>query len=169
MRKSLEVYQKTIDSLHTKYASLSKTKDPSFLREEAFQLHGAQKSYLKASMDFCVFAPQLRNSLDKLLIGIFTDQWREMRIARANTAGNFARDSQDMERARGWLKEMGESDKAFRRELYAARKQLEDTAELAIRPSRDLEDYSVSSLPYLGHSSTTSAANIPRSPRKETS
>lgn len=150
VRRALDTNQKQYDYLLSKYASQAKTKEPSSLREDAFQLHEARRAYLKSSMDFCTLAPQLRASLDKLLIRVFFDQWREMRIARDDTVATFSRVTQDMERVKGWTREMEDSEKAFKRELHAARKQLEDTAEAAARPSRELDDYSSSTVPFLG-------------------
>ena len=118
-------------------------KEASALREDAFQLHEARKAYLKASMDFSVAAPQLRMSFDKLLVRIFYDQWRDMRISRENTNPLFSKWNGDLERIKGWSCEMEIGEKAFRRELQAARKQIEETAEITARPSRELEDYSV--------------------------
>jgi hypothetical protein len=166
VRRSLEHCQKHFDGLQTKYASQAKSKEPSSLREDAFQLHEARKAYIKASMDYCVLAPQLRTTIDKLLIRIFSDQWREMRLSRENSAATFARGAQEMDRVRGWIREMENSDKAFKKELYAARKQLEETAEVAARPSRELDDYSASTVPYLGHARSASHGNVPKSPRK---
>lgn len=150
VRRILDQNQKQYDNLLARYSSQAKTKEPSALREDAFQLHEARKAYLKSSMDFCVLAPQLRTTLDKLMVRIFFDQWREMRMSRENSAAGLSRGVQEMERIKGWTHEMENSEKAFRRELHAARKQLEETAETAARPSRELDDYSVSATPYLG-------------------
>ncbi len=117
-------------------------------------------------MDYCVLAPQLRTMIDKLLIRIFSDQWREMRLSGENSGATFARGAHEMERVKGWIREMENSDKAFKRELHAARKQLEEIAEIAARPSRELDDYSVSTVPYLGHTPSPSRGNIPKSPGK---
>ena len=167
VRRILEQSQKTFDNLQSKYASQAKSKEPSSLREDAFQLHEARKAYLKASMDFFLLAPQLRFTLDKLLVRIFFDQWREMRISRDNTAATFGRSAQEMERVKGWAREMESSERVFRRELQAARKELEDAAEMSTRPSRELEDYSASTIPHLGaHAHSASAAIGGRSPKK---
>jgi VAD1 Analog of StAR-related lipid transfer domain/PH domain len=117
-------------------------------------------------MDYCVLAPQLRTTIDKLIIRIFSDQWREMRLARENSGATFARGAQEMDRVKGWTREMENSDKAFQRELYAARKELEEAAETVARPSRELDDYSISTVPYLGHAPSASRGNVPKSPRK---
>lgn len=117
-------------------------------------------------MEYCVQAPQLRTTIDKLLIRIFSDQWREMRTSRENSGATFARGAHEMDRVKGWVREMENSDKAFKRELYAARKQLEETAEISARPSRDLDDYSVSTVAYLGHAPSASHGQLPKSPKK---
>ena len=161
VRRNLEQCQKSFDSLQNKYAAQGKSKEPSSLREDAFQLHEARKAYLKASMEFFIFAPQLKLSLDKLLVRLFFDQWREMRISRDNSSASFARNAQDMERVRGWTQEIENGEKAFRKELHIVRKELEDAAELSTRPSRELEDYAISTAPYSGRPGpATSGANL---------
>ena len=143
LRRNLDAAQKQLDSLQSRYASQAKTKEASSLREDAFQLHEARKTYLKASMDFSVMAPQLRMNLDKLLVKIFADQWRDMREPRLNINSSIVKWGSDIERVRGWSREMENGEKTFRRELQNARHQIEETAEAAIRPSRELEDYAV--------------------------
>lgn len=149
-RRTMDAAQKSFDTVISRYSSQSKTKESSSLREDAFQLHEARKMYLKSSMDFCVQAPQLRASLDKLIVRIFAEQWKEMRNARESSSAAFARLSGEMDRVRGWSREMENSERAFKRELLAARRQIEDNAEQMTRPSRELEDYSASTVPFLG-------------------
>jgi PH domain len=149
-RRALEQTQKQYDHLQARYSSQAKSKEPSSLREDAFQLHEAHKAYLKASMDFAIQAPQVRGTLDKLLVRISFDQWRETKIVNDTNAAIFAKCGQEMDRIRGWLHEMENSDRFSRRELVTARKQIEEAAELAARPSRELEDYSIATVPYLG-------------------
>ena len=95
-------------------------------------------------MDFCVVAPHLHLSLDKLLVKAFTEQWRDMRLARESTTGMLIKAGADLDRIRGWSREMESGEKIFIRELYTARKQIEDQTELMYRPSRELEDYALS-------------------------
>ena len=83
-------------------------------------------------------------ALDKTLVKVFSDQWREMRGPRDNLNAAYGRWGNDIERVRGWSREMESSEKTFRRELFSARKQIEESAEMAMRPSRELEDYSPS-------------------------
>jgi hypothetical protein len=167
VRRSVETAQKTFDHLQGKYAGLGKSKEASSLREEAFQLHEARKLYLKAMMDFFSLTPQFRFALDRLLVKVFFEQWREMRTSRDNTAATFQRSADDMQRIMGWLTEMEASERGFRNELLAAKKQLEDAAELETRPSRELEDYTLSTVPqYTGHSHSASTSTLQRSPTK---
>ena len=139
--------------------SQSKTKEPSSLREDAFQVHETRKSYLKASLDFCLLAPQLRYTIDKLLVRVSADQWREMKRARENGSGSFAKWGTEMDRVRGWSKEMDAGESVFRRELQLARREIADTAAQAFKPSRELEEYNLSTVNYLG-SKGPSAVNI---------
>lgn len=138
-RRAVDQSQKQLDSLLSRYSSQSKTKEASALREDAFQVHEARKTYLKASMDFSVVAPQLRMALDKLLVKSFSDQWRDTRNTRQ--MGILEKWTEDIERVRGWSQEMESGEKTFRRELHNARRQIEESAELACRPSRELDDY----------------------------
>ncbi|KAH0534208.1 hypothetical protein FGG08_007205, partial [Glutinoglossum americanum] len=149
-RRYLEQNQKTYDSVVTRFAAQSRTKEPSSLREDAFQLHEARKAYLKASMEFCVVAPQVRFTLDKLLVKIFSDQWRDLKNSRETQNTTFDKWGGEMERIRSWSREMEAGERTFKRELQTAKKSIEEATEVAARPSRELEDYAASTIPYLG-------------------
>jgi len=141
VRRNFDQSQRQLDTLQSRYSAQAKTKEASSLREDAFQLHEARKAYLKASMDFSVVAPQLRMALDKILVKVFSDQWLYMRDPWQRISGSVERWGIDIDRVRGWSREMGNGEKAFQRELLNARKQIEENTELAVRPSRELEDY----------------------------
>lgn len=157
-RKTLENTQRTFDGAIARYAGQAKTKESSSLREDAFQLHEARRAYLKASMDFCVMAPQVSANLDKLLVKVISEQWKDMKSARETPNKNLGTWNSDIDRVRGWSKEMENSERVFKRELHLARQQVESSAEVAARPSRDLDDYSVSTVPYLGKNGPSSQA-----------
>lgn len=148
-RRVLDTTQKTFDTTLARYVGQSKAKEPSSLREDAFAVYETRKAYLKASMDFCQLAPQIRFSLDKLLVRISFDVWKEMRRWRDMSFGSnkFA---DEMDRIRGWSKEMETSEALFKRELQAARRDVGETAVATFKPSRELEDYSSSTVAYLG-------------------
>ena len=116
-RKQFELAQRAYDSTLSRFFGQPRAKEASSLREDAFQLHEARKSYLKTSMDFCVQGPQLRASLDKLLVRVFADQWRDFRNARETTTAMFSKWNPEMDRIRGWGREMENSERAFKREL----------------------------------------------------
>ena len=142
-RRAFEQSQKQLDSLQSRYSAQTKAKEASSLREDAFQLHEARKTYLKASMDYSVAAPQLRMALDKMLVRVFADQWRDMRTPQQKISSSIGKWASEIERVKGWSREMETGDRAFQRELQNARRQIEESAEAAARPSRELEDYDV--------------------------
>lgn len=149
-RRYLEQSQKTFDATLARYVGQSKTKELSSLREDAFQVHETRKAYLKASLDFCLLAPQLRYTIDRLLVRVCSDQWREIKRAREVGGVNLAKWGGDMDRVRGWSKEMEAGERVFRRELQLARREIAETASQASMPSRELEDYNLSTVAFLG-------------------
>lgn len=146
-RRTLDAAQKTFDTTLARYVSQSKTKEPSALREDAFAVYETRKAYLKASLDFCQMAPQVRAGLDKLLVRVCADLYREMRRSREGPVAGWG---DELERIRGWSKEMEASEGMFRRELQVARREIGEGTLLLYKPSRELEDYSISTVPYLG-------------------
>jgi hypothetical protein len=149
-RRYLEQSQKIFDTTLARYVGQSKTKELSSLREDAFQVHETRKAYLKASLDFCLLAPQLRYTMDRLLVRVSSDQWREIKRSRDIGAINFAKWGSDMDRVRGWSKEMEAGERVFRRELQIARREIAETASQASMPSRELDDYNLSTVAFLG-------------------
>lgn len=168
-RRYLEQSQKTFDSTLARYVAQSKTKEPSALREDAFQVHETRKAYLKASLDFCLLAPQLRYTIDKLLVRVSSDHWRDMKRSREVSLGTFAKWGNEMDRVRGWSKEMEAGEATFRRELQLARKDIAETASQASKPSRELEDYNLSTVAYLGSRGPSTVNIQPQSKHTERS
>lgn len=143
-RRQLEQTQRYYDTILSRYYGQARTKDSSGLREDAFQLHEARKSYLKASMDFCIIAPQFRSTLDSTLIRIFCDRWFEMKDFSEMSTDVFVKNGVEITRVRDWSREMQQNEKSLRHELQQARIQIEESAETTARPSRELDDYSTS-------------------------
>lgn len=150
-RRALDAAQKTFDATLARYVGQSKTKEPSSLREDAFAVFETRRAYLKASLDFCQAAPQVRAALDRLLVKICAHVGREVRRAREST-GVVGQSSwgDELERIRGWAKEMEMAEGVFKREMQLARRDIGETTIAACKPSRELEDYSVSTVPFLG-------------------
>ncbi|KAK5653093.1 hypothetical protein OQA88_9191 [Cercophora sp. LCS_1] len=142
-RRALETAQKTFDSTLARYVGQSKTKEPSALREDAFAVYETRKAYLKASLDFCQLAPQIRAGLDRLLVKVCADLGREI-VKKGGGVG------EELERIRGWSREMEGMEGVFRRELQVARREVGEGTLALYRPSRELEDYSLSTVPFLG-------------------
>jgi hypothetical protein len=149
VRRALEQSQRAYDTTLSRYLSQSKTKEPSALREDAFSVYENRKTYIQTSMDYCQLAPQLRFTLDKLLVKICSDFWREMKRGR-DAVTNATRWDQEIDRIRGWAKEMELSEGIFRRELQTARRHLGDITFEEFKPSRELDDYSTSTVPFIG-------------------
>ncbi|KJZ78985.1 hypothetical protein HIM_01758 [Hirsutella minnesotensis 3608] len=145
-RRGLEHSQRAYDSTLARYVGQSKTKEPSALREDAFSMWESKKAYIQASMEFCQLAPQLRFTVDMLLVKVCGEIWNEMKRSRDATA-NATRWVREMDRLRGWAKEMELSEGVFKRELKNAKKELGETAFEELKPSRELEDYSTSTVP----------------------
>ncbi|RYP64051.1 hypothetical protein DL770_009260 [Monosporascus sp. CRB-9-2] len=165
-RRILDQTQKAFDNALARCVGQSKTKEPSALREDAFSAFEARKAYLKASMDFCQTAPQLRLTLDKLLIRLSTDTWREMKTSR-DVTGSFSKFAREMDRVRGWTKDMEGAEPTFKRELQLARQDIEDNALASFKPSRELDDYSASTVPFLGSRGPMNVATENRKAEKQ--
>ena len=135
-RRAFDQAQKTFDTALARYVSQSKMKEPSALREDAFALFENRKAYMRASLDLCVLGPQLCFSLDKLLVRMSSDMFRDLKRMMGAQL--------EMERIRGWAKEMEAFEYIFRRELLLSRKAILDASVSAQKPSRELEDYSPS-------------------------
>ncbi|KAI6785749.1 uncharacterized protein J7T54_006088 [Emericellopsis cladophorae] len=149
IKKVLEQAQRTFDMALARYVAQPKTKEASHLREDAFSVYEARKAYLQASMDFCQLAPQVRFTMDKVLVKVSGEIWKELKRGREAATG-ATRHERDMDRVRGWAREMEISESVFRRELQIARRDLGDQALIGCKPSRELEDYSTSTVPFLG-------------------
>ncbi|KAK7751619.1 SNF1-interacting protein [Diatrype stigma] len=164
-KRTLEHAQKAFDNALARYLGQSKTKEPSALREDAFSVFETRKAYLKASMDFCQTAPQLRLTLDKLLIRVSTDVWRELKRSKDGT-GSFAKYGHEMDRVRGWTKDMELAEPSFKRELHTVRREIAENALSSFRPSRELDDYSASTVPFLGSRGPMNVATDDKSTAK---
>lgn len=121
-------------------------------------MHEARKAYLKSALDFALLTSQIKSSLDRLLVNVCFDQWRSFKQLRDTSSAQFAQASKEMERIKGWSHELTTTEKTSKNEILAARRQIEESTEYALRPSRELEDYSVSTVAYVNNSRGPSAA-----------
>ncbi|CEJ89257.1 hypothetical protein VHEMI05111 [[Torrubiella] hemipterigena] len=148
IRRTLEQSQRTYDSTLSRYVSQHKTKEPSALREDAFSVYESRKAYILASMDYCQLVPQIRSTLDRLLVKVSSELWKEMKGSR-DAATNATRYTREMDRIKGWARGMEYAESVFTKELQAARRTLSDSTLERFKPSRELDDYSTSTVPFL--------------------
>lgn len=94
--------------------------------------------------------PHFRFAFDKLLIRISFDHWREIKRSSENTMSIFTEIGTEMDRIRGWSKEIESNEAVFRRELHFARQEISEIAVETSKPSREIEDYNVSTVAFLG-------------------
>lgn len=69
-----------------------------------------------------------------------------MRRSRDNSGASFAKWGAEMDRVRGWSREMEAGEGIFRRELQIARREIAEAASQASKPSRELDDYNLSTV-----------------------
>ena len=145
VRRQLDQSQRTFDSAQTRYSAQTKSKEPSSLREDAFQLFEVRKAYLKASLDYACAGPHLKIALDTLIVNTFRNQSSALQAALDRSSSLTMKAFPDIERIGAWARNVSKGEKEYRRQLLSARRQIEDAAESTMRPSRELEDYSNSS------------------------
>ncbi|KAI5804552.1 hypothetical protein EDC01DRAFT_425088 [Geopyxis carbonaria] len=161
IRRTWETAQAKYDSLLARFLSQSKSKEPSSLREDAFQLYEARKAYMKVCYDFCVAAPSLRAGLDRTLTKVLSDLWREQTSLRKDSTGIAERCRTDIERIRSWSDAMDSNAVVFRKQLVGARKELEERSKREHQPGRELDEYSISTVPYLTSRGSMGGGHVP--------
>ncbi|PHH82695.1 hypothetical protein CDD82_5145 [Ophiocordyceps australis] len=148
-RRSLEQTQRVYDTALGRFVGQSKTKEPSALREDAFAVYENRKAYIQAAMEFCVLAPQLRFAMDQLLVKLCGGMWMDMLRSR-DASVNATRWAWEMDRVRGWAREMEVSEGSLKRQLEAARREISETVIQDSKPSRELDDYSTCTTAFPG-------------------
>ncbi|CCX34380.1 Similar to Uncharacterized PH domain-containing protein C19A8.02; acc. no. O13818 [Pyronema omphalodes CBS 100304] len=149
IKRLLEAAQNKYDALLARYLSQNKSKEPSALREDAFALYEARKAYIKTSFDFCIAAPLFRSNLDKLLTKVISNQWREQMSMRDDNGNLLKKCGADVERIRSCYDSMEANERLFLKQLTAAGAALEKRAYKDHQPARELDEYSISTVPYL--------------------
>jgi hypothetical protein len=66
MKRNLDRLMEKYDSVLQRYFGLSKFRDPSSFREDAFQLFDARRSYLKSSLEFAFASNNLKFQLEQI-------------------------------------------------------------------------------------------------------
>jgi hypothetical protein len=133
MRKNLEYLQSKYDSFLSKFVAQSKTREPSALREDAFQLYDVRQSYLAASLDICVETSKFQNQLNTMLLMLSQIIFGDKSTYDANY---------DL-KIKAWLDAECKSIKSLLQDMKQSRAQIEKATVSQWEPSRDLKDHNV--------------------------
>lgn len=129
IRKNFDFFQTKFDTLLSKYAAQNKTKEPSALREDAFQLYEVRKSYLSASLDICVEIAKLHQCLDSSLVSM-----AEMVLKDKDSF-----DEKYLDKVKAWSVAISASVKTLLNDMQYSRNQIEESTNAQFLPSRDLK------------------------------
>ncbi|KAK9365979.1 hypothetical protein V1509DRAFT_312402 [Lipomyces kononenkoae] len=143
IKRVFDSTQSRYDSLVSRYASQSKTKEPSALREDAFQLYEARRQYVKTAFDLCLVTVSLKHAIDRTIIHAFSDQWL-MFGHDINESSNspYSAIAHNLRRIRKWCDQMRGPMKTLFKELSMTRRDLEGLVLYEISPPRELSEYS---------------------------
>lgn len=141
-RRTFEAAQARYDYQLGRYLGYAKTKEPSALREDAFQLAEARTAYVKASYDMCTSISLTAAKLDICLVKALSEPYilPPKEFALADTIPQKI--SVEMLRLRSWAKSMSKSYKPLTKEMEKAAKEMEHAAIERLQPSRDIDVYS---------------------------
>ncbi|ODQ65071.1 hypothetical protein NADFUDRAFT_51670 [Nadsonia fulvescens var. elongata DSM 6958] len=146
--RTFEVAQSKYDGMLTRYTSLSKTKEPSALRESAFLLYEVRKQYIKASFDISVAIINLHRSVDRILVNAVSDWFLSVQHVGTDSSNElFIKLGIEMHRLRSWSNASELAFDSIHKDMISARKRIEESTLTAILPSRDLKDYTLASAP----------------------
>lgn len=141
IRKSFEIAQTKYDYMLSKYMGLSKNKEPSALREDAFQLAEARTSYFKISFQLADILSMVQSKLDSCLVRSLADPWILPPAEFNHSDPVFQKVSVEMTRLKFWAKAVQKDHKPFLKQLSSSGKEIELQAIQKFQPSRDLTEY----------------------------
>lgn len=140
-RKAFEIAQSKYDLYLSRYSAQSKTKEPSALREDAFQLSEVRKAYIHISLEVCIALSNIQKSLDSALVGLSVNLWKDVDLSLAASNPHILELYQQIEKIKSWAKACDFSLKILSKDMNTARKQIEESAIQQFTPSRDLNDH----------------------------
>lgn len=145
VRRNFESSQSKYDTLLSRYAALSKSKEPSAIREDAFALAEAKKAYIKASFDLACIIHSVERQINTVLIDTMADPWLLRRESLAPNNPRYHQIGVDMYRIKSWSRIIGGPLKSLETEMLKVRHELEQQTVDKTVPSRDLRDYTAQS------------------------
>lgn len=142
-RRIFENAQYAYDNQLSKYLGLSRNKEPSALREDAFQLSEAHATYIKASFDLGCTMSLVQSHLDICLVRTLSQPWILSPKDFGCADPVAQRISVEMMRLKSWAKYMQRTSKPLAKEMEKAAKEMEKAAIERFVPSRELNSYTV--------------------------
>ncbi|KAF9149521.1 SNF1-interacting protein [Linnemannia schmuckeri] len=136
--KALEKYESTL----AKYNGQSRQKEPSALREEAFQLYDTRKAYIQAAMACSMLCIKFQDSLDQLVLGTFLDLIATQHDYFSGNADHFGSMALQVLQLKTYMKGHKEASAVALQELEQNKERYTADAIEYWKPSRSLKCYS---------------------------
>ncbi|KAH7055235.1 hypothetical protein BKA57DRAFT_453347 [Linnemannia elongata] len=136
--KALEKYESTL----AKYNGQSRQKEPSALREEAFQLYDTRKAYIQAAMACSMLCIKFQDSLDQLVLGTFLDLIATQHDYFSGNADHFGSMALQVLQLKTYMKGHKEASTVALQELEQNKERYTTDAIEYWKPSRSLKCYS---------------------------
>ncbi|KAF9113448.1 SNF1-interacting protein [Mortierella sp. AM989] len=135
--KTLEKYESTL----AKYNGQNRQKEPSALREEAFQLYDTRKAYIQAAMSCSMLCIKFQDALDQLVLGVFLDLIATQHDYFSGNADHFGSIGLQVLQLKTYMKEHQEASAPTLQELEQNKERyIADSIEYW-KPSRSLKSY----------------------------
>ncbi|ODV80330.1 Snf1p protein-interacting protein [Suhomyces tanzawaensis NRRL Y-17324] len=143
IRKNFDVYQEKHDRYLELYLATPKTKDAASIMEDAKEFFQVRKDYIHASLDLVVEVATLGNLLDKVLVGLSSDLWKNKRSAfTSGSNASFIKESWlKINRIRGWCDSYSLAIEKLGGDMVLARNQVEESSTHQFQPSSDPNQY----------------------------
>ncbi|KAF9089432.1 SNF1-interacting protein [Mortierella sp. AD031] len=147
--KALEKYESTL----AKYNGQSRQKEPSALREEAFQLYDTRKAYIQAAMACSMLCIKFQDALDQLVIGVFLDLIATQHDYFSGNADHFGSMALQVLQLKTYMKGHKEASALALQELEQNKERYTADAIEYWKPTRSLKCYSniAAPKPIIGH------------------
>lgn len=147
--------QERYEDLVAKYAAQSKTKEPSALREDAYQLYSVRMSYIQAAGSYSIAISNFRTACDRTLVSAFAGFADKAARLQLELSKDVAAVGKEMRKILAWNTEMTVSAKSLQDKLYVTKQKLEKEVSEMVQPKRDLGIYQTFSLPVNGKNGST--------------
>ncbi|KAG0313499.1 SNF1-interacting protein [Dissophora globulifera] len=136
--KALEKYESTL----AKYNGQSRQKEPSALREEAFQLYDTRKAYIQAAMSCSMLCIKFQDALDQLVLGVFLDLIATQHDYFSGNADHFGSMALQVLQLKTYMKGHKDASSTTLQELEQNKERYISDAVEYWKPSRSLKSYS---------------------------